>query len=309
MPTVFGLDVQSNRPLSFLAAARAQPTGRGLEVSLSDAGERIEWPADVELISDQRRPGGSVNFQIEADAEAGFRIWGPEYGVSVISGDGKRLLGAVGDGGDEGWQRLLVAQALPFAAVLQGLEVMHASAVTTGRGAIGLSGHSGSGKTSLALELCRRGAGFLADDVLALERVGEELVGHPGAPVAGIDRDEAERLGEVEGAARPEILAVNSREQVARAMTSAAPTPLRALFLLDRRPDGPAQPHFEAAVDAQVLLSSTFNLVLTGARRLERLLDACALLAGCRVERISCGPAVGVAELGEALEGRIGGLR
>lgn len=308
MPTVFGLDVRSDRRLSFLEGAGAKPTGRELELSLLDVPEAVGWPAAAELISDQRKPDGSVNFQIESDPEAGFRIWGPEYGVSVLSGDGGSLLGAVGGGGEDSWQRLLIAQALPFAAVLQGLEVLHASGVTTAQGAVALSGQSGSGKTSLALELCRRGAGFLADDVLALERAEGELVGHPGAPVAGIDRAEAERLSAVEGAARPEVLAVDSREQVARAPAPASPMPLRTLFFLDRRPGGPAQPRFEAAADAQALLSSTFNLVLTGPQRLERLLDACALLADCRVERIACGPAVGVAELGDAVEKRIGEL-
>jgi hypothetical protein len=309
VPTVFGLDVRSGRPLSFLDGATAAPTGRGLELSLLETPKAVCWPATAELISDQRQPDGAVNFQIEADAEVGFRIGGPEYGVSVLSGDGEILRGAVGRGGEDAWQRLLIAQVLPFAAVLQGLEVLHASAVATARGAVALSGHSGSGKTSLALELCRRGADFLADDVLALERLDGELVGHPGAPVAGIDRAEAERLSTVESSGGPQVLAVDSREQVARVAASASPTPLRTLFFLDRRPDGPARPRFEAAADAQALLSSTFNLVLTGPRRLERLLDACAFIAACRVERIACGPAVGVAELGDAVEARIGAPR
>jgi hypothetical protein len=308
VPTVFGLDVRANQPLSFLEGAMAKPTGRGLELSLLEAPEAVRWPLTAELISDQRKPGGAVNFQIESDAEAGFRIGGPEYGISVLSADGARVRGAVGRGGKDAWQRLLIAQALPFAAVLQGLEVLHASAVATGQGAVVLSGPSGSGKTSLALELCRRGADFLADDVLALERVDGDLVGHPGAPVAGIDRAEAERLSAVGGPGTPEVLAADSREQVARVRAPASPTPLRTLFFFDRSADGPARPRFEPAADAQALLSSTFNLVLTGPQRLERLLDACALLAGCRVERIACGPAVGVAELGDAIEGRIGEL-
>lgn len=306
MPTVFGLDVRSDRPLSFLEAATALPTGRSLELSLLEAPEALAWPATAELISDQRKPDGTVNFQIESDPKAGFRLGGPEYGVSVLSADGGSLLGAAGEGGEDAWQRFLIAQALPFAAVLQGLEVLHASAVVSGGEAVALSGHSGSGKTSLALELCRREAGFLADDVLALEQLGGELVGHPGAPVAGIDRAEAERLSAVGALAGPQVLAVNAREQVARLPAPASPAPLRALFFLDRRPGGPPRPCFEAAADAPALLSSTFNLVLTGPRRLERLLDACVLLAGCRVERISCGPTVGVAELGDAVEERIG---
>jgi hypothetical protein len=306
VPTVFGLDVQAAKPLSFLEGATAKPTGRGLELSLLEAREAVGWPTTAELISDQRQPDGTVNFQIESHPEAGFRIAGPEYGVSVLSGDGGRLLGAVGSEGENAWQRLLIAQVLPFAAVLQGLEVLHASAVVGGGGVVALSGHSGSGKTSLALELCRRGAGFLADDVLALERLDGELVGHPGAPVAGIDRAEAERMGAAGDLGTPDVLAADSREQVARAPAPASPGPLRTLFFLDRRPGGPSRPHFEAAADAQALLSSTFNLVLTGPQRLERLLDACALLADCRVERIVCGPAVGVVELGDAVEERIG---
>ncbi|HEY0390968.1 MAG TPA: hypothetical protein VGC63_04595 [Solirubrobacterales bacterium] len=305
MPTVFGLDVRSDRILSFLEPGEAAPTGRGLELAMLEPPAAIDWPAAAELISDQRKPGGSVNFQIESDAELGFRIWGPEYGASVISPDGKSLVGAIAGGRDEAWQRLLVAQALPFAAVLQGLEALHASAVASGQGAVAFSGPSGSGKTSLALELHRRGAGFLADDVLALERVDGQLVAHPGAPMAGIDRAEAERLSAAGGTARPEVLAVDRREEVARVLTVPTPLPLQALFFLERRLDGPDQPHFEVAGDAQALLSATFNLVLTGAGRLERLLDACALLAGCRVERIACGPPVGVAELADAVEGRL----
>jgi hypothetical protein len=305
VPTVFGLDLRTDRPLPFLETATAAPTGRGLEVSLREGAEALSRPATAELISDQRRPGGSVNFQIEADAEAGFRIWGPEYGEFVISADGRRLLGAPGSGGLDAWQRLLVAQALPFAAVLQGLEVLHASAIAIGGEAVALAGGSGSGKTSLALELCRRGAGFLADDVLALELVDGALVGHPGAPVAGVDRGEVERLG----ALAPRALAANDRERVARVPVCAGPAPLRALFFLDRRPDGSAVPRFEVAADAQMLLSSTFNLVLTGPQRLERLLEACALAAGCRVERIVCGPGCDVAELGAAVEQRLGGPR
>ena len=75
---------------------------------------------------------------------------------------------------------------LPFAALLQGLEVFHASAVVQGGEAIALLGPSRAGKTSLALELCARGASFLADDVLALETREDALFAHPGSPVAGV---------------------------------------------------------------------------------------------------------------------------
>ena len=303
--TVFGLDVRADRPLPFLETARARPTGRRLEVSLPADAEGLGGVGDGELISDQRHPDGTVSFQIER-GEEGYRIWGPEYGESLLSVDGERLRGAPGNGGMGAWQRMLVAQALPFAAVLRGLEVLHAGAVAVDGGAVAFAGRSGAGKTSLALALCRRGASFLTDDVLALERVGEELIGHPGTPVAGIDHAEAERLDRAEESGEHEVLDLNSRERVARVPVGAEPAPLRALFFLERSPDGPAEPRFEPAADAQMLLAATFNLVLADPGRLAALLDVCALVARARVERILAGSEVDATELGAAVERRIG---
>ena len=124
-----------------------------------------------------------------------------------------------------------MAQVLPFAALLQGLEVFHASGVVLGGEAIALLGPSNSGKTSLAMELCERGASFLADDVLTLEVADGRLRAHPGAPVAGVNRDAAEPSGEV--------LASDDREHIIRIQSASQPAPLGALFFIDRREEGP----------------------------------------------------------------------
>ncbi len=304
--TVFGLDLSADRDLSFLGGAAAAPTGRPIEVSFAPAGagER-DWPRPAELIADERNPDDEVIFQIERSPEAGYRIGGPAYGASVLSADGRRLRAMPGEVGMVAWQRLLIAQALPFAAVLQGLEVLHASAVAVDRGVVALTGPSGSGKTSVALELCRRGAGFMADDVLALERAGGELIGHPGTPVAGVDRAEAERL-EASGVSG-EALSSDDRERVERVPAAAEPLPLRALFFLERRADGPTAPRFEPAEDPRMLLAATFNFVLSDPQRLAALLDACALAARGQVERVVVGPGVDATELGAAVDRRIGG--
>jgi hypothetical protein len=304
--TVFGLDLRADRTLSFLEGAGAKRAGRPIEVSLqqSDAGPGPQWPAGAELISDQRLPGGEVNFQIERHPQAGYRIWGPAYGTSVISADGRWLRGKHDGAASAAWQRLLIAQALPFAAVLQGLEVLHASAVAVDGEAVAFAGPSGSGKTSLALDLCRRGGRFLSDDVLALES-GEELVVHPGAPAAGVDRAEAQRLRAV-GVSGGETLAEDERETVERIRLSAEPAPLRAVFLLERRRDGPAVPRFEPVGEAPALLASTFNLVLREPARLSMLLDVCARVAARGVERIIAGPRIDATELGAAVAERIG---
>lgn len=168
-------------------------------------------------------------------------------------------------------------------------------------------GPSRSGKTSLALELCGRGASFLSDDVLALEPCGQQLLAHPGTPFTAVDRarpagDSGDRVH------APEVLAVNDRERLVRMSGAGGPAPLAALFFVDRRPDGPTQPRLEPSTDAQMLLAATFNFVLATPQRLRGLLDVCALAAQLHVERIITGPHTDTAELGATVERRLSAL-
>ncbi len=330
--TVFGLDVHSSEPLLLLEGALGALTGRSLELSIVPAEATVRpWPQSAEIVCQQRQRDGAVNFQIEADGDAGYLIWGPTYGRHILSADGTRALCAPEGHAAAAWQRLLIAQVLPFAALLHGLEVLHASAVVYEGRAVALLGPSRAGKTSVAVELCRRGACFLADDVLALERAGEELIGYPGTPVAGVDHVEARRLerdaahngssdeeppsearaAEARGRREPErplhgTVATNERERLVRMHPTTQPAPLAALFLLERRLDGPAQPHFAPLRDGTPLLAATFNTVLTAPERLRQLLEICALAARRRVERVQVGPAVDASQLAQAVLERIG---
>ena len=128
--TAFGLDIDAATPLSFLRHATAKPTGRQLSISVHRAQAAREiWPQDSELICDERLPDGGVNYRIETHPDHGYLISGPEYGAHLLSADGRRLRCFPEGRPDGGWQRMLVAQVLPFAALLHGLEVFHASAV------------------------------------------------------------------------------------------------------------------------------------------------------------------------------------
>ncbi len=289
---MFGLDVLADGAVAFLDGAKATATGRILEMSvLADACEPPvgEWPGEAELLCDQRQADGTIGFQIEAHPRAGYRIWSPARGTHLLARDGRRLASFPGDCGEgTGWQRLLIAQVLPFAATLRGLEVFHAGAALLDGAAIAFAGPSRSGKTSAVLELCRRGASFMADDVLALEQVDGELLVHPGTPLAGVDR-EAE-LPSSESRVPQEVVAADARELMVRMPSAERAAPLDALFFLDRRADGPGRPRFEPLEDARTLLSATFNFVLVSPDRLRRLLEVCALAANRRVERIVFGP-------------------
>jgi hypothetical protein len=307
--TVFGLDVSADVDLPFLAGGSSDRTGRSLRISLAGSqAPAPRWPRSAEVICDQRIAGGAVNFRIEADPEAGFLIWGPRYGRHFLTVDGSHAT-CLADGLDDSrWQRLLIAQVLPFAAALQGLEVFHASAVATSHGAVAIVGRSGAGKTSLAIELCRRGASFLADDVLALERAGESLMVYPGTPVASLASAYANALDREDERADPIVgtIASDARERLVRVGRTSPPARLAAMFFVERHRGAPRQPLFRSLADASELLAATFNGVLTDGERLRRLLDVCALAARGRVERVVVDADVSASSLAGALVRRLG---
>jgi hypothetical protein len=301
--TVFGLDVYSEAPLPYLAGASATATGRRFELGLRRGGRAGPWDREAERISDERGRGGEVVFQIEAGRD-GYRIAGPEYGETVLDGAGSRGSGLLDGAALERWQRMLIAQALPFAAVLRGLEVFHASGVVLGGRAVVLTGPSGAGKSSVALALRRRGADLLADDVVAVGRSDEVVLAHPGAPVASVDAAEAARLRAARVEAGDPVLGGSRRETMVGVAPLAEAAPLGAVFVLERGADA-GEPRFEPIDDPRLLLGSTFNLLLRDPGRLVRLLDLCALISAGRCERLVFGPAAAPEDLAKVVEARV----
>jgi hypothetical protein len=284
--TVFGLDVRADTELPVLAGSRARSTGRRLDVSLCGSSEDVSFPHGAEVLSEQPDARGGLCVRIEQDRRAGFLLWGPRHGAHRLSSDGHRLRCSSRGASLEAMQRLLVGQVLPFAAVLRGLEVLHASAVVFDGRALAVVAASGAGKSSLALELCERGARFLADDVLVIERRGATLLAHPGTPLVALE-PRAARAVNVPGCDTDEqALAVDGEELLVPIAGACGPARLGSLFFLARHPHGPARPRFERVTDPRALLASTFNFVLRDPARLHGLLEVCALLSQMRVERV-----------------------
>jgi hypothetical protein len=129
------------------------------------------------------------------------------------------------------WQRVLLSRVLPDVSLAYGREALHASAVESPHGAVAVAAPSGTGKSTLAGELVRRGWPLCADDVLVLEGAGSGVLAHPGAPHVTL-------AGEV---AWPEpdsaTLGVLAGERwVSIRNAQARPAPLAAIFLFDRGP-------------------------------------------------------------------------
>jgi hypothetical protein len=299
----FGLQIDADVALDLLDGTTAVRTGRRLAISVAPGGaDALGWPSASELISDERDGDDAIVFQMHAHPDAGFLIAGPDYGAFLLSPDGRHLVCATEGLASAVWQRMLIAQALPFAALLQGLEVLHAAAVVHDGSAVAFLGRSRAGKTSLALAMCHRGARFLADDVLAIEPLDDSLLAHPGTAVAGIDRDRILRTADAPPYA---TVATTTRERLVRVERASGPVPLAALLFLERDDRGPEQPVFRRDASPRALLAATFNFVLATPERLQRLLEVSALAAQLHVERIVVASTTSPAELAECVERRL----
>jgi hypothetical protein len=230
----------------------------------------------------------------------GFAIRSKLLGGAWISRDGRRMLCCPKVEPAWKWQRFLVGQLLPFASVLRGLEVFHASAVVAGDSAVAIVAGSGVGKTSLALNLALDGNPFLNDDVLVLEPVEDgSVLAHPGAGLANVSEADTELASRLERAGLGHRLGAADGESRIAVTRHPRPVPLGAIFFLERVTSGDrAGIERLAPVDPRLLLASTFNLVVRSPDRLARQLDVCARLAeSCAFFKVTSPPAVDAAQL------------
>ncbi len=79
-------------------------------------------------------------------------------------------------------RHLLLDHVAPLVMGLRGRLVLHASAVSTPRGAVAVAGGTGQGKSTLAASLARRGFPLVADDCLVLEHEAHGSVIVPSYP-------------------------------------------------------------------------------------------------------------------------------
>ncbi len=129
------------------------------------------------------------------------------------------------------WQRALLTKVLADVALVRGCEALHASAVDSPQGAVAIVAPPGAGKTTLALELMRRGHPLLSDDVLTLTAGRAGVLAHPATPHMNL-------APEHDAIASPlvAVLAMMGQERwtVAHAVAR-GPLGVRAIFLLERR--------------------------------------------------------------------------
>lgn len=277
---VFGLDVEAPFLIHGLAPARDPGAARGaarLETTTAPELDGV-WPApEATMLAVHRFTDGRAAVTLERHEDFGLRAFAHGFGTYLVSSDGRRIRCAPPAGIEAWrWQRFLVGQVLPLAALLQGIEVFHASAAVVDGRLLAFAGQCGSGKTSVAFNLAMRGATVFTDDVLAV--AGDPPICHPGASGANVRDPALQAFVAQDGNPLGRVVGQEGRRTLRVAFTAERETfALSAFYVLARDSDAdrlrfePLEPRF--------LLAHTFNVALRTPQRLASQLDLCARMA------------------------------
>lgn len=280
----FGLEVNGDFQAPGLDASPASGTGApGTRVAVVGIDQLMaRWPRSAaRVLYELRADELSVPVLVISRAEeAGYLLQHQMFGTYLVGPDGSHVAAAPAPLAAWRWQRFVIGQVLPLAAVLQGLEVFHASAVAIGDCAVLFMGPSGSGKTTLALGLMMAGAGFLADDVVALSGGAQAVMAHPGAAVASLDGQMAGSMQAAWGREPGVALGAEGDERRLVVRRDGVSCPVRLVYLLQPRAGGGATSIAGLdGPDPRRLLGSTFNAYVDAPERLLRQLGTCAALS------------------------------
>jgi hypothetical protein len=271
----FGLKVVAATPLAGLVSAGEAPPARTVSVELATERELEAEPRpDSVRTVDLRFTDGRPMMSIDRAGDS-YCVEAPEHGRHVVRADGT-LIRSAGYAAGWRWQRLFYAQVLPLAAALQGVEVLHASAVAVDGRAVALIAASGTGKTTIAAHLVAAGADLLADDVLAVTAGAGGVTAYPGARFLNIDERELAEMSRAGSGRLGEVVARSDKVHIAAALSPRA-APLAAICFL--RTGGQLRVTRHASPPTRSLLGASFLAHLRTPARLEAHLDVCAALA------------------------------
>ncbi len=273
----FGLLVDADFPLTGLRGTSHPAHGRSVRLELvTDEELRRAWPA--EGAREVRRLGTCGGTSVLAHPEAGYLIDAPAIGRHLVDLDGRRVRSAPAPICPGRWQALLASQVLPLAATLQGLVVLHASAVVIAGEVVALTGPSGSGKSTLATRLILLGARFFTDGAVALEIRGERVVAHASLGILQL-REQARDAATDLTAQRLATLIRESAETSVELASDVATLPLGSLYVLEPAREVVSNPIAAEVPEARVLLSSACDISVPTHERRRRHLDLVSFLS------------------------------
>lgn len=229
----FGLELSSSIPLQGLQPARPG-TGPQVAIDLATRPElNSRWEPDgAELIWQTVIDERPVRMDVGADGTM-LVHFGADASFLICTEPTEVLCAPAQHADPAAWQRFLLDSVLTLAALKLGFTALHASAVAYEGGVVGFIGHTGGGKSTLAAELVRRGLRLVCDDILVLQRSAEGVLAHPGPGVMNLDVCTDIHLRRAIGVP---LARLGHEDWISVKRPASAAQPLRALFLLERRP-------------------------------------------------------------------------
>jgi hypothetical protein len=229
----YGLAIETSFPLPGTVPSDGFAEGLPLGIELcSPSALEADWrdPAgprpwrgrlgDGEVLEVARGRGGEVLFR---------------YGMHAafhLDRAGSRLRCAPADPAAAAWQRVLLSRVLPNAAIAAGYEALHASAVATDRGVVAIVAAGGGGKSTLALEMVRRGHPLFADDTVVLGAGRGGVEAYPAGPFMNLPATSEPPPGE-------DLGLLGGERWVAVAGAARLPSRVAAIVMLEREPGNP----------------------------------------------------------------------
>jgi hypothetical protein len=178
--TAFGLEVEADFPLPGADPDEARRASPSLRVRKVGNGEIPEACNEPRILRSLLTFDGIPYAMLEG-AQGDFLFLFGQEAAFQLTADRAELRCSCRAGNEATWTRLLLDTVLWTVSLLNGFELLHASAIQTPAGVIALVGSTGGGKSSLAAEFLRRGGELFADDVVALSGSDSStVVAHPG---------------------------------------------------------------------------------------------------------------------------------
>jgi hypothetical protein len=192
------------------------------------------------------------------DGQASLVVWERDGGwLDMLYADGAEFL--VSESGTEIWvnwkppytledvSSYLMGAVMGLVLRLRGAVCLHGSAVAVDGGALAIVGPAGGGKSTTAAAFASRGYPVVSDDVLRVDERGGEFLAHPGYPRLRLWPKSVHMLAETsrhvpnlpsDWGDRRYHLPLGFEQYTFQS----GPLPLRGVYILTARSDGPAAP-------------------------------------------------------------------
>lgn len=285
--STYGVSIRSELPLP-LPPVRS-PSILDLEIRARNAPIAETVPHNFQL-----RPNPFSAFDVGFLSEGSSYVRLRDVGEFLISKDGRSITGyCFPQASAESFHVYVLAQALSFALVKNGIEPLHATAVVVAGQVVAFLGDCGLGKSTLAAEFLQAGHRLLTDDLLVLRSNGKEMLAYPGPPRIKLFPEMAQKFfGEAGGDVRMNPGTQKLIVPLPPGRVCDDAVPLRAVYALTS-PDTTtgAGVRITSLTEREAfiaLLASAFNYLIDNPARLRRQFEATHVLANATtVKRLS----------------------